>query len=291
MRRSAWVVASLLIVVPAWSVIAQNLAANGEFGTDILGWTPLDSNLSAQWSPSDHAGNPGSGSLLAINSAPVAASLAVVSCVDTIPDDQRYRYTGWIDVPQGQGVTGHAKLWWYWYDFPSCSGTQVLAGSTSIVVGTNGWQAFGTPWEAAPPGTASAWLVLGIYKTDPAPGSFQASFDGLVFNGDRIFVDGFESGGAGVWSSTAGLIKVAFVDWFFDGSCSTVASTGGPYGPGVCVQMPGDASSVKFDCASATFDWYWDATCLNLRAVGCAPEVCCTTPFSATIGSLVWSCP
>ena len=69
---------------------------------------------------------------------------------------------------------------------------------------TSGWEFVDTGWEAAPPGTMSVWLVLGNHKNLTGPGSYQTYYDGLDFRGDRIFVDGFESGNSGFWSTTVG---------------------------------------------------------------------------------------
>ena len=116
MRYSIYATLGLVVLISSPCVVAQNLAANGEFDTDISGWIPLGADLTAEWHPSDHNANPVSGSLLATNTSPVNASLAVVNCVNSIPDDQLYRFKGWVNVPPGQTASGQFEMWWYWYD-------------------------------------------------------------------------------------------------------------------------------------------------------------------------------
>ena len=204
MRYSICATLGLVVLISSPCAVAQNLAVNGEFDTDVSGWTPLGADFTTEWDPSDHNASPVSGSLLATNTSPLNASLAVVYCVNSIPDDQQYRFRGWVNVLPGQTASGQFEIWWDWFDNPSCVGTQVLAGATPIMTSTSGWEFVDTGWEAAPPGTMSAWLVLGNHKNVAGPGSFQTYYDGLDFRGDRIFVDGFESGNTDVWSNTVG---------------------------------------------------------------------------------------
>ena len=202
MKVSIGLAVVVLLIAANPCAEAQNLIVNGNFDSDVSGWTPLGASLSAEWDPSDYAGSPSSGSLLGTNDSPTSANLSVVSCVDSISGGQPYQYTGWIKTPSGQTVTGLFRLYWYWYPLASCAGAQTLAASTPYMTSADDWIYVSTDSEIAPPGTMSAWLVLGIYKTSAVPGTFQVYYDGLDFRHTGInFADGFESGDISEWSA------------------------------------------------------------------------------------------
>ncbi len=209
MKASIGLAVVVLLIAANPCTEAQNLIVNGNFDSDISGWTPLGASLSADWDPSDYDGSPNSGSLLGTNDWPSSANFAVVSCVDSISDGQPYQYTGWIKTPLGQTVTGLFQLTWYWYSLPSCAGTQTLAASTPYMTSADDWTYVSTDSEIAPAGTMSAYLVLRVYKTSAVPGTFQVYYDGLDFRDTSIiFADGFETGDTTAWSSVIGLVPL-----------------------------------------------------------------------------------
>ncbi len=98
---------------------------------------------------------------------------------------------------------GLVYLHWYWYAGAACSGTQTSLPNSAYVTDADEWQFLSTGMNTAPAGTQSAWVVLGVYKTDPDPGTFQGNFDKLNFR-ETLFADGFEDGTTGAWSGTVG---------------------------------------------------------------------------------------
>jgi hypothetical protein len=202
MRTAVWTVLAALLITNVPTGGAQNLLDNGDFDSDVSGWAALGADLSIVWDPEDHAADPGSGSLYSVNNAPAAGNFAIVSCVDSIPDGLPYQVSGWVKLPSGQPVDGRTELFWYWYDAPSCSGSQTSQPGTSAITVAEDWTFLQSSAEVAPPGTMSAWVVLLNNKNDADPGALQISFDGISFHdASEIFSDGFESGTTSAWTS------------------------------------------------------------------------------------------
>jgi hypothetical protein len=204
MLRSVLGVATVGLLVGAAAAGAQNLATNGGFAVadGIDGWSVVPTPyLTAEWSALDHANDAGSGSLLGTNTAPGTANLAIVSCVDSIADGVPYQFSGFARVSSGQDATGSAHLYFYWYDNPSCAGTQTAVEDTAYVTGGDSWIYMSTHAVVAPAGTKSAWLALDVSKSSATAGTFLASFDDLDFRA-TLFHDGFESGELSYWSMT-----------------------------------------------------------------------------------------
>jgi hypothetical protein len=182
---------------------AQNLVQNGEFDANVGGWISTGTDLSIEWDPSDYAGSPSSGSLLATNSHAAAAYYAAWCCVDSLADGKSYTLSGWIRKPSGQTASGWARIYWYWRSSPSCGGTQTLSQSTSSLSDVDAWTFVSTESEVAPEGTMSAQVVVYISKTSATPGTSHAYFDGLDFRvTGSIFIDGLEGGSTAAWSNT-----------------------------------------------------------------------------------------
>jgi hypothetical protein len=132
--------------------------------------------------------------------------------------------------------------------------------------------------------------LFGSHNTFTCTPPRAVAYDDVLIT-TQIFADGFEAGNTDAWSSTTGLSQ-ASVSWYNDGSCSSVAYTGGPYAANQCAHMPGESIYVKFDCTSGSSNWYWDDQCTSLRAAGCNSDLCCEVPFqTTTLDSLVWTCP
>jgi hypothetical protein len=200
LRRLAAI--AFVLVAFAGSTLAQNLATNGDFDTDIAGWAEVPSpNLAVEWSSLDHRGNGGSGSLLATNTAPGSANLAVVSCVSPVTVGQIYQYSGFVRVPTGQTGSGGVDVFFYWYDGLNCGGTQTLVDALAAVGAGDHWNYVSTVPAAAPAGTKSAWLAFSVAKGTSTPSTLAAYVDGMDFR-VTLFHDGFESASTLYWSST-----------------------------------------------------------------------------------------
>jgi hypothetical protein len=194
---------ALMITSP---VIAQNLLVNPGFDDpdQLDGWTCTTSDGIAFWSPDDHAGSVGSGSMQ--------------HEVSGTTDDLRVRC--WQCVPARQNWPYAGSAWYYWPDDSDVSqdGKTVItvsffsdAGCTVSLGGGGGknagpvldtWVQAVTSELIAPGGTMSAGFYVFTWQYN-ADQPVRARLDDLVFSPIILFWDDFESGGTGRWTATS----------------------------------------------------------------------------------------
>lgn len=192
---------ALVITISGSVVFGQNLVDNGDFDTDVGGWSSYHCLLA--WDPADSHQSAASGSAWLSNDNDVEPTTAIFACADGVIGGQSYDLGGWVWIPSGQPSSGSAKLGIYWYEAAGCAGNLTVGGQTPYAQLPGGWVHLAHFGMVAPPGTQSAQVTAYNIKTSAGTGPFVVHHDSVylgVFGG--IFIDGFESGGTGVWSST-----------------------------------------------------------------------------------------
>jgi len=183
------------------TVSAQNMLGNGEFDTDVSGWTPY--GVLFEWDSADCHQSPSSGSGRANNNHDGTMHASVLTCVDGVVGGQSYDLGGMLRIPTGQVGGGFAYFGLYWYDGVGCVGTQTWVGGTPFVTTSNIWTPHAKWGLIAPVGTQSAWVGIFNNKTSPGTDPFVSYHDGIYFGVyGGIFADGFESGATNIWFST-----------------------------------------------------------------------------------------
>ncbi len=180
---------------------AQNMLSNGDFDTDVSGWTPL--SVVFEWDSSDCYQSPISGSGRVTNEQDGTLHAGILTCVDGMIAGQSYDLGGMLRIPTGQVGGGFAYFGVYWYDGVGCSGAQTWVGGTPSVTTSNNWTPLAKWGLIAPPGTQSAWVVIFNYKTSPGTDPYLSYHDGVYFGVyGGIFADGFESNTTAFWSDS-----------------------------------------------------------------------------------------
>lgn len=190
-------------VLGASLAAAQNLVANGDFHSDVSGWTEL-AEVTLSWDgTSDYQNQPGSGSAEILNEGAGAANSGAIQCIDGIVGGQSYNLSAWLRAPTGQTGEGHATVFVWWYTEPGCSGTISSGPITPWLYTSDSWVEMDAGSGDAPLSVQSALVYLNIHKTSVTPGAYRVSYDHVVFERTGlIFADGFEEGGLMAWSVT-----------------------------------------------------------------------------------------
>jgi len=189
------------ITIGSTVVSAQNMVSNGDFDTDVGGWTSYHCLLA--WDPADSQQSAFSGSAWTSNNNDAEPTTAIFACVDGVVGGQSYDLGGRVWIPSGQPSTGSAKLGLFWYDGTACTGALTVGGQTPYTGLPDGWVFLAHFGQVAPPGTQSAQITAYNIKTSPGTGPFVVHHDGIMFGiFGGIFADGFEGGDTMVWSST-----------------------------------------------------------------------------------------
>ncbi len=172
---------------------AQNLLANGNFDSDLSGWTFPDAQPS--WSGFDANGALNSGSALGTNAAAAAGARVLVlrQCI-AITRPGLYVLGVSAFTPAGQ-VDGHLLFSYLARaNSPDCSGGSFNSGGL-FLPSVGQWQRYtsGTVLQISGPlaPDTTVEVLLGIDKT-PAGGSFRGYFDDVSLALDPIFTNGFE---------------------------------------------------------------------------------------------------
>ena len=196
--------ACCVVLLSASVAAAQSSVFNGEFNTDVLGWNQL-SAVTLTWDPtSDYASNPGSGSALVVNAQPGSANSGATQCVNGIQGGESYDLSAWLLAPTGQSASGHSLVFVWWYSQADCADFLSLGPGTAWLFTSDTWVEHSVQGEPAPPGAASAIVYLNVVKESNTPGSYQVSFDHVLFQvTGTIFIDGFDTGDHSVWSAVA----------------------------------------------------------------------------------------
>lgn len=208
-QYAALACAAILLAPPA---DGQNLVSNADFDSDVWGWTAGHLTASVVWDSLDSSGNPVSGSALVSNFSTTANDgTGAWQCIDGLVGGLTYRIAADIMVPSGQSNIGSAYLLVQWYSQPGCTGFLDLFSGPEVATSMpDVWYTTVDAGEA-PSGTQSARLRLSIWKVEDW-GSLDANFDAARFE-EALFLDGFESGTTGAWSSVVGGFSLTLESW------------------------------------------------------------------------------
>ena len=181
---------------------AQNMLTNGNFNTDVSGWSDR-SYITLLWSADDVNASPSSGSAEVINAHPNAAVGAGISQCSTFPvtPGEAYLFRGDVLIPSGQTISGSATIGTYWTDGPDCTGVRVGIQPRSGTSTTGAWVHLESGWEIADVDAVSVVFLAFSTKAD-AGGTLVAKFDELYLVPEVVLTDGFESGNTNAWDVT-----------------------------------------------------------------------------------------
>ena len=170
--------AAVLLVVTAAPASAQNnFVANGNFDTDVSGWT-ASSGVSIAF---DGAfGNTSPGSLRLTNSSAGASIGAGVSqCLGPATAGKLYNWGGRLFLPGGQNRTGNLQIGLRWKSGPGCTGDSIDQPRLQTNF-FDAWDLKSANNQAAPAGTVSVEFLAFPSKVE-AGGSLIGYFDSLFF--------------------------------------------------------------------------------------------------------------
>ncbi len=166
---------------------AQNLVANGDFDTDVDGWTNMGGGITLSWDgTSDYDGQPNSGSARVLNDYPEASSSGVTHCVEDIFGNESYDLSAWLKAPTGQSAVGSSSVFVWWYTEPGCTGVQSSGPSTQYFFTSDDWVFHEAPQVQAPLEARSATVYLSVRKESDGPGEYMVSFDHVSLIGKGV---------------------------------------------------------------------------------------------------------
>jgi len=166
---------------------AQNLVDNGDFDTDVGGWTQLSGGITLSWDgTSDYQGQPASGSAMILNSASGQSNSGVTQCIEGIIGSESYELSAWLKAPTGQSADGNARVFMWWYTGPGCTGTQSLGPTTPFFNTSDDWVLQEAAGVQAPLESQSATVYLNVAKTSEVPGEYMVSFDHVSLIGKSL---------------------------------------------------------------------------------------------------------
>jgi hypothetical protein len=159
---------------------AQNLVVNGDFATDVSGWSTAyhGAAISTAWSDLDPADPTPSGSIQVTSTITGGGSAGPTQCVDLLVAEPELRMDVLVpSQPAFDYVTAYPYVRWY-----SEAGCTIGEISTEFVLGAVpaglGWTRLAGP--LIPPGSAQAVLIdLGIVKPSGSSDPAVAYFDNL----------------------------------------------------------------------------------------------------------------
>lgn len=169
----------LLVMIAAPTALAaplQNLLPNGDFDTDITGWSTLPpSGDSPVWSAEDCCGDASSGSIEL--RAVVTSVIAGSSCI-AVTGGAAFDLVTMVDTRPIGGQLTQAGIQIRWYSDAGC--TMEAGSSQSWSLGNQqGWRRFGTSMTA-PADAMAAAIVLTAVGQGLSSG-IDAFFDDVAF--------------------------------------------------------------------------------------------------------------
>jgi hypothetical protein len=206
---SLWLCALAMAMASASGALAQSLLPNGEFDTDIVGWSTAGAGSAVVWTTIDHSGCPPevSGALLHVNFATSAGvQRGSAACVTDIVGNATYSFGAELHFPTGQGTTGEAEIVVVWFSTPDCTGLSgdTTAGGTTVDTSTAGsWVLVRNDSATAPADAISAAFSVRLTKNE-AGDSLALAYDGAFLADGQVllFNDGFERESSCHWSVT-----------------------------------------------------------------------------------------
>lgn len=174
-RKTFFLVAALV----ATTAVAQNVAINVDFDTDLEGWSTDNdaSEVSVQWNGLDADGAPGSGSAEVSNITPGPNNgVTLEQCVPAT-EGQTYSYGGRMRIPApGLGPDDIAVIDAYWTSDAACLINLGLEESGFTPVGLDTWVTQPPSQIVAPSGTNGVKIRARVTKSG-AGGALTVLFD------------------------------------------------------------------------------------------------------------------
>lgn len=170
--------ALVLLAAPAWA--ADDLLSNGSFDAIAAPWVlePGQATFaSLGWSPVDVDGSSSSGSLLVASDAPNVEDFAFVRVCLAAEEDEVYRFGFASFVPAPQTPSGDVASSLHFFPTDNCSGPNHGFEHGRRVREVGSWETTRIGPLAAPGGTRSLRLSMGVRKTELLPGAVTAHFD------------------------------------------------------------------------------------------------------------------
>lgn len=180
---------ALIALFTATTCAAQGVLVNGDFASNLTGWTIDSSSPLPTWSALDYQGNATSGSALLTNDGvdPNVRLYPLRQCIQILPGAYQLVASGYL----ASGHTGGRLVVSYGLRATAdCSGGY-YAGGGFYLESNGAWQQAGYPLTVQDRPVNSLEVLLGIEK-DAAGGELQGNIDGVKVLGDDIFSDGFE---------------------------------------------------------------------------------------------------
>jgi hypothetical protein len=207
MRRRVIVLFAVGIVWVGSYVWAQNLLSNGDFGTDVAGWT-CSGIGTVLWSPFDVDGSSSSGSMQIDNQAANPTGNSTIICTQCVSlgTSPRVRLVAaalFADDP-GFYLDGSARIRIIFSDTVGCSNTidfSELGILMTPPTPADEWWSVSTGWADVPPTATHAQAML-VSWADTYQQPLRLHFDAVNLDvGVTIFEDGFESTNVSFWSA------------------------------------------------------------------------------------------
>lgn len=168
------VLALALIAAPS---TAQNLVANGNFLTDLNGWTQITDEGSAVWS-STGALDAGAAAMTSNAAVSGVFKRYLTQCVPVTPGAS-YVISHRVKFSPTDTTTGFAETGLYWDKNPDCS--SYIAGDGLVTATASPGTFFlDTRTITAPANATSAFIQVGVDKM-PAGGSMSVTVDNISF--------------------------------------------------------------------------------------------------------------
>lgn len=194
MAAMAWMTGTVLALAAGSALAAGIGLANGDFDSDLAGWSNLYSRP-AVWDPLDADADPASGSALLGNNMAVgngATSLVLSQCL-LVGGGATVAYGGHILLPTGQPDWTSAAVVVWSFASDNCSLDHLDSYGVGIHEPGVDWQA--VQGEATlSPQARSVMLLIGVSKPQGVTIETSAYFDRLYIDieSDLIFANGFE---------------------------------------------------------------------------------------------------
>ena len=203
MTRSAIFVA--IVVLIAAPSGAQNLLTNPGFDVpdQLNGWTCRTTYGTSVWSPHDHLGSPGSGSME--NEVSATSDNQSVRCSQCVPVHQHLAYAAsvWCFWPDDPDVSqqGSTRISFQFYSDADCIDVIPVGEVQSTYPTLDTWLHLVSDEVDAPAGAMSAGVFVFTWQT-LANQPVRARVDDVEFSTTALFWDDFESGGLDAWSDS-----------------------------------------------------------------------------------------
>jgi hypothetical protein len=181
------------LMIAGHPATAQQFVANGQFDTDVSGWT-TDPAAALAWAAFDHNNSVASGSAQ-VNNTAAAASVRIVAlkqCYE-LTRSGRYYLSAKGFLPAAQ-TSGRLVVSFIYHADTLCTGGSFSSGGiflSAIGVWQSNASELATDVVLGPGTSASVEIALSIEK-DAAGGALTGYFDNVRFYSNEVFSGSFE---------------------------------------------------------------------------------------------------